>query len=187
MPSATWPVHSDPTHLYFITASAVQRARIFRRDVIKRILVDSLNTGRILGQYELFAFVIMPNHVHLILRCLNDHTPGDVIREFKKATANLILRQYEAENNQAALAFCASAVKTGQKQQHAVWEAEYQAKNVFSPAFLRQKLDYIHHNPLQTHWRLAEQPEAYVWSSARFYLDVGRGLVPLSDVRDLLA
>ena len=47
----------------------------------------------------------MPNHVHLILRCLNDYTPGDVVREFKKSTANLILRQYEAEGNEAALAF----------------------------------------------------------------------------------
>jgi putative transposase len=187
MPSATWPVHVAPTHLYFVTTSAVQRAHVFRRDIIKRILVDSLNTGRILGQYQLFAFVMMPNHVHFILRCLNDYTPGDVMREFKKATANMILRQYEAEDNHAALAFCASAVKPGQKQQYAVWEDEYQAKNVFSPAFLRQKLDYIHHNPIQPHWRLAEQPEQYLWSSARFYLTGGRALIPLSDARELLA
>jgi len=186
MPSATWPIHIDPTHLYFITTGAVQRAHIFRRDVIKRILVDSINTGRILNQYDLFAFVIMPNHVHLILRCLNDYTPADVVREFKKTTSNLILRQYEAEGNQAALDFCASAVKPGQKQQHAVWEDEYQAKNVFSPGFLRQKLDYTHNNPVQPHWHLVELAEDYVWSSARFYLINGRALIPLSDARELL-
>ena len=84
MPSATWHVHVDPAHLYFVTTSAVQRAHIFRRDAIKRILVDSLNTGRILGQYALYAFVIMPNHVHVIVRCLNEYTPSDVVREFKK-------------------------------------------------------------------------------------------------------
>lgn len=125
MPSAAWPAHVDATHLYFITTGAVEGAHIFRRDIIKRILVDSLNIGRILGQYALFAFVIMPNHVHFIVRCLDGHTPADVTREFKKATSNLILRQYEAEGNQAALDFCASAVKPGQKQQHAVWENEY--------------------------------------------------------------
>jgi putative transposase len=187
MASATWPVHVDPTHLYFITTSAVQRAHIFRRDVIKRILIDGLNTGRILDQYELFAFVVMPNHVHLILRCLAEYTPGDVMREFKKATANLILRHYEAENNQAALAFCASSVKPGQDQQYTIWNDEYQAKNVFSPAFLCQKLDYIHNNPVQPQWHLAERPEAYLWSSARFYLAEGRALIPLSDARELLA
>ena len=84
MPSAIWPVHIDPAHLYFVTASAVRQARVFQRDVIKRILVDSLNTGRILSQYELFAFVIMPNHVHLIIRCLNGYTPGDVVRSSRR-------------------------------------------------------------------------------------------------------
>jgi putative transposase len=186
MSSATWPVHVDPAHLYFITTSAVQRQHIFRRDVIKRILVDSLNIGRILKQYNLFAFAIMPNHVHFIVRCLNDYSPGDIVREFKKTTANLILRQYESEGNDQALTFFASAVRPDQKQEHAVWEDEYQPKNIFSPDFLRQKLDYIHHNPLQPHWRLAEQPEQYPWSSARFYLSDGRALIPLSDGRELL-
>jgi putative transposase len=187
MPSATWPIHADPTHLYFVTTSAVEHARIFQREVIKRILVDSLNTGRILGQYELFAFVIMPNHLHIVIRCLKDYLVSDVVREFKKATANLILRHYEAEDNQEALASCRSRVKPGQKQQHAVWEDEYQAKNVFSPTFLRQKLDYIHNNPVQPHWCLTERPEEYAWSSARFYLANQRALIPLSDARELLS
>lgn len=186
MASSTWPIHVDPAFLYFITTSAINHAHVFRRDLIKRILVDSLNTGRILGQYELFAFVIMPNHVHFIIRYLKEYAPADIVREFKKATANLILRQYEAENNQEALAFFASAVKPGQKQVHAVWEDEYQAKEVFSPGFLREKLDYVHNNPLQSHWRLAEKPEEYVWSSARFYAGSGRSIIPVSDARELL-
>lgn len=186
MASATWPVQIDPAHLYFVTTGAVQRQHIFRRDVIKRILVDSLNTGRILKQYELFAFVIMPNHVHWIMRCLNDYTPPDILREFKKATANLILRHFEAEDNQKVLKFLASVVEPSHDQQYAVWEREYQAKNVFSPEFLRQKLDYVHRNPLQSHWRLVERPEQYFWSSARFYLSGKRALIPLSDARELM-
>jgi putative transposase len=160
MPSATWRAEVDPSHLFFVTMSAVKHAHVFRRDVIKRILVDSLNTGRILGQYELYAFVIMPNHMHTLIRCLGDYSPGDVTRELKKATANLIIRHYEVEENQAALAFCASCVARREKQRYAVWRDEYQAKNVFSQAFLRQKLDYIHNNPVQPHWALAETPES---------------------------
>jgi len=186
MASSKWPVHIDPEHLYFITTSAVQRTHVFRRDVIKRIIVDSLNTGRILGQYDLFAFVIMPNHIHLLLRCSQPYTASDVTRELKKATSNLILRQFESEGNTKALHFFSAAVKPGQKKEHAVWEAEYQATNVYSPDFLRQKLNYIHENPLQTHWQLAERPEDYVWSSARFYLADAQALIPLSDARELL-
>ncbi|MBU0511517.1 MAG: transposase [Chloroflexi bacterium] len=186
MPSATWPVHVDPAHLYFITTRAVRGAQIFHRDVIKRILIDSLNAGRILKQYELFAFVIMPNHIHIIIRCLDIYTPADVVREFKKATANLIIRQYEVEGNQEVLTFLVSAVKRKHKQRYAVWESEYQAKNIFSSAFLQEKLEYTHNNPLQPHWRLAETPEEYIWSSARFYLTEERALIPLSDARELL-
>jgi putative transposase len=186
MPSAAWPVYVDPNHLYFVTTRAVQRAHIFRRALVKRILIDSLNTGRILGQYALFAFVIMPNHIHLILQCLNDCTPGEIVREFKKATANLIVRQYEAEGNAQVLEFLATAVQPGRKEQHTVWEHEYQAKNIFSPDFMRQKMEYIHNNPIQPHWQLAGRPEEYPWSSARFYLGGGRALIPLSDARELL-
>lgn len=184
MSSSIWPVHIDPTHLYFITTSAVQRAPVFHRDIIKRILVDSLNTGRILGQYALFAFVIMPNHIHFLIRCANGHSPIEIVREFKKATANLILRQYEMENNEQVLTFLASVARTG--QEHQIWEQEYQAKNVYSPDFLREKLNYLHNNPLQPHWRLAENAEEYIWSSARFYLTGGKALIPLSDARELL-
>ena len=51
---------------------------------------------------------------------------------------------------------------------------------------MRQKIEYIHNNPVQPHWRLAERPVDYVWSSARFYLADERALIPLSDARELL-
>jgi len=186
MASSVWPVHVDPDHLYFVTTSAMNRVHIFRRPVIKRILVDSLNAARILGQLDLYAFVIMPNHLHFIVRCRDTFTISDIVREFKKATSNLILRQHEAEGNRQALDFFTAAVKPGQKQHYAVWEDEYQAKNVFSPEFLEQKLEYVHHNPVQPHWQLADSPEAYPWSSARFYVTGERALIPLSDARELL-
>jgi putative transposase len=184
MSSAKWPVHIDPTHLYFFTTSAIRRVHLFQRDVIKRILIDCLNNGRILAQYELFAYVIMHNHIHFIVRCCTGHTPITVIREFKKATANLIIRQYEMENNRQVLDFLSSVAPAD--QQYAVWEAEYEAKNIYSPDFLRQKINYIHHNPLQPHWQLAERAEHYVWSSARHYLTEQRALIPLSDARKLM-
>jgi putative transposase len=126
--------------------SAINRAHIFRRDLIKRILVDSLNTGRILGHYELFAFVIMPNHIHWIIRCGEGHTPATIVRDYKKATAHLILRQYQMEHATDVLTFLSQAAPAGQRS--AVWQDEYQAKNIFSPGFLREKLQYIHNNPL---------------------------------------
>jgi REP element-mobilizing transposase RayT len=184
MASSTWPIHVDPAHLYFITMSAVARAQIFKRDVIKRILVDALNTGRILGRFELFAFVIMPNHMHWIIRCGEGQTPATIVRDYKKATDFLIIRHYQMERATAALDFLSAAAPIG--QEYAVWQDEFQAKNVFSPEFLREKLTYIHHNPLQPHWQLAGAPDLYIWSSARYYSGDGQSLIPLSDARSLL-
>ncbi len=185
MPSATWPLHFDPEHLYFITFAAARHARVFQRDVIKRILVDTLNTGRILGYFDLYAFVIMPNHVHIIIKCHNNRKPNEIVRDYKRATANLVLRHFEAEGNDEALKQLALAAAHTKKQKFAVWEPEYQPKNIFSPDYLKQKLTYIHNNPLQAHWRLAERPEDYMWSSARFYAGLGRALIPVSDARKL--
>ncbi len=67
-----WHPNFDPAHLYFVTTTAVQRAHIFQRDVIKRILVDGLYHLHVVDQTELYAFVIMPNHVHFIVRCRED-------------------------------------------------------------------------------------------------------------------
>jgi putative transposase len=186
MPSGAWSVAVDPSHLYFVTTGAIRRKLLFQQDVTRRILVDSLNTGRILGHYKLYAFVIMPNHVHVILQSTECMAPGQVVGRFKQTTSNLILRHFEAVRNTAALDLCLAAVEPGEPRQRGVWALEYQAKNVYSPAFLRQKLDYIHQNPVQPQWQLARVPEDYVWSSARFYAGAGRALIPLSDARELL-
>jgi len=158
---SVWRVEFNPAHLYFVTTRAIRRARLFRRDVIKQILVDSFAYMRASGWLELFAFVVMPNHIHLIVRCAVEHPVSDVVRDFKKYTSKKIVAQYETEHNDQALRFLHEAVKRPEKQEYAVWEDEYQAKDVYSAEFLRQKMEYIHNNPLQPHWRLVEKPLGY--------------------------
>jgi len=182
------PVHPnfDPANLYFITTTAVQRVHLFQRDVIKRIIADSLNYMRVQGWIHLHVFVIMPNHVHIIVRFLGEHTLSDVMREFKKHTAKQIIRQYQAEDNQRVLAFLEQMAADIQDQRYKVWEEGYDARDVFSSDFLRQKMEYSHNNPCQPHWQLAERPELYPWSSARYYLLGVPAIIAVDDVRELL-
>ncbi len=49
------------------------------------------------------------------------------------------------------------------------WERDHMVKPCWSKDFTLQKLNYIHNNPCQPHWRLVELPEQYQWSSASFY------------------
>jgi REP element-mobilizing transposase RayT len=182
------PVHPnfDPANLYFITTNAVDRVHLFRRDVIKRIIVDSLNYMRVSHWLNLHAFVVMPNHIHFIVRFLADYTPTDVMREFKKHTSKQIIRQYQAEDNQRVLAFLERAAQHLSDQHYKVWEEGYDARDVFSIEFLRQKVTYIHHNPCQPHWQLVERPELYPWSSARYYLLGQPAIIAIDDLSELL-
>ncbi|MFN8475274.1 MAG: transposase [Anaerolineae bacterium] len=183
---SNWRPTFCPEHLYFVTTKAAQYAHVFRRDIIKRLLLDTLDCMRHQGRFRLFSFVIMPNHVHFIIQSPAEHTIADAIRDFKHTTSDRLVRQLEAESNSSALAFLALNVTRPSRQHHRVWEEGYNAKDVFSPDFLREKMAYIHNNPCQPHWNLSETPEAYIWSSARFYLSDARCIIPVDDARDLL-
>jgi putative transposase len=182
------PVHPnfDPSNLYFITTTAVERVHLFRRDVNKRIIVDSLNYMRVEGWLNLYVFVVMPNHVHFIVRFLPEHTLTDVMREFKKHTSKQIIRQYQAEDNERVLAFLEQAAHDLPDQKYKVWEKGYDARNIFSIDFLRQKVTYIHNNPCQPQWQLVQQPELYTWSSARYYLLGKPAIIAVDDISEFL-
>jgi putative transposase len=183
---SNWRPDFNPDHLYFVTTGAIQHRHLFQRDVMKRLIVDSLDCMRLRGRFKLYAFVVMPNHVHVVIQCAANDPLKDVIRDFKKHTADRLIRHYRAENNQPVLDFLASTVKQPGKQRYRVWEDGYNAKDVFSPEFLRQKMSYIHNNPCQPHWNLVERPEKYIWSSARFYLLEETAIIPLDNANHLL-
>lgn len=184
---ATWRPDFRSDHLYFLTTSTVQHHHLFSRDIMKRLVVDSLDCMRLRQRLKLYAFVIMPNHLHIIVQCRAEDPLADVIRDLKKHIADRLTRQYRADGNQAVLATLASAVTRPAKQRHKVWEDGYQAKDIFTPEFLRQKMTYVHDNPCQPHWQLAERPEEYMWSSARFYLLAEPALIALDNANALLA
>ncbi len=98
-----------------------------------------------------------------------------------------MIRHYRVEGNERALAFLAAQVTRPKKQRRKVWEDGYNAKEVLTPKFLRQKMTYCHENPCQPHWNLAASPEAYPWSGARYYLLDEPPLTPVDDARALLA
>ncbi len=107
------------------------------------------------------------------------------MRESRKHTARQIIRQYQAENNQRAQAFLEQAANHIPGQCYKVWKDGYDARNVFSPDFLEQKLEHIHNNPCQPHWELVKRPEEYTRSSARYYLLDEPAIIAVNDVREL--
>jgi len=183
---SSWKPNFDPDHLYFVTTKAVNYLHVFQRDVIKRLIIDILDCFRLRKRMKLYCFVIMPNHIHFIAQFVKDDALADVMRDFKKQTSDRILRQLKAEKNVDMLKILAGKVERPEKQTHKVWEDDYNAKDVFSTDFLEQKMNYIHYNPCQEHWKLSATPEDYLWSSARFYGTEEACIIPIDDVRNFL-
>jgi len=100
----------------------------------------------------------MPNHIHVLIQCTEDHQLDDWVRAVKSTVARLLARQYQVEGNEAALAWLVSQVAHSKNQKHKVWEDNYLAESVGTAKFMLQELKYIHENPVQPHWQLAETP-----------------------------
>jgi hypothetical protein len=109
------------------------------------------------------------------------------MRDFKKYTSKKITQQCQAQGSMEMLAIMEKTGAGSEKSRYKVWEDGYDAREIFSPGFLEQKLDYIHHNPCQSQWRLVNKEEDYRWSSACLYLAERPCVVELDDLRVFLA
>lgn len=181
-----WHPKFRPENLYFITTKAVDYIHLFQSDVVKRLLLDTLDYLHLQKRMQLVCFVIMPNHIHCIARFSASDPLSSVFRDFKRQTADRLIRHLKVERKQTVLEELQTKVKRRKKQIHKIWEDGYNTKEVVSETFLLQKMDYIHNNPCQPHWGLSKSPEDYIWSSAGFYLTSSPCIIPIHDVRKLL-
>ena len=174
------PVH-NPDHLHFVTATILRWRHLFTQPVYARIVLDALDWHRRQGRWSLYAYVLMPNHLHAILKPAADRTISQVLQSFGSFTAHAILQQLREDNYRSLLEFFAQRPDHDARKQHQIWQP-IQAKNIWSEAFLRQKLAYIHNNPTTERWTLVEDRADYVYSSACFY---DRGELPGVEVDDV--
>ena len=151
--------------VYFWTATVKDWRHLFKPDKYKTIILEVLQELQRKSLVRIYGFVIMSNHVHLVWESINKNGREMPQASFAKATAHLILEDLK-QNHPAVLTF----FKVKEKERaHRIWQRDPLAILLFSKQMLEQKLQYLHQNPLQEHWQLADRPEAYQWSSAAYY------------------
>ncbi len=154
-------------HLYYITTVVYGRLPIFNRSSFVIPLLDSLNFYRYKHAFKLQGYVVMPDHLHLIIWPYGEATVSDIMRDYKEFTAKRIIRQAEVEGNTNwVMAFRQAGQATGRSNSK-VWQDSYWDENVYSERLLRQKLHYVHRNPLSA--GLVKQPADFPYSSYRNY------------------
>jgi len=178
-----FPSYHDPTHLYFITASIIEWKPLFITPEYATIPLNSLAWLQQQKRILLFAFVIMPTHLHTILKPESD-TIGEVVQQFGSFTAHEILKKLR-KDNQEDLLDSFQKKKRDQRHEHSIWQ-DIQAKNIYSMDFLQQKMEYIHQNPIAKEWKLVEDRADYLYSSAGYY-DYGRKpIIEITDIHEWL-
>jgi REP element-mobilizing transposase RayT len=151
---------------HFITCTIVGWLPVFTRTKYLDLITASLSFCRRQKGLRLHAYVILDNHLHLMVSAEN---LSQVIRDFKRHTAKEILAVTRQEDKQWLLKqfeFFKSLHKG--YSQHQIWQEGFHPQAITTEDMLRQKLDYIHYNPVRI--GLVDRPEDWRYSSARDYL-----------------
>jgi REP element-mobilizing transposase RayT len=163
---------------YFFTASIRSHHHLLESETCKQTLIERLQYLKGKGLIRVYGYVIMPNHIHLIWEILsiaNRETPA---ASFLKYTARSFGKFVKNSHFESAF----QSTKKDRSLQF--WNRDPLAVVLSSERALQQKLDYIHHNPLQPHWKLCEHATEYRWSSARFYCGQGDEFRVVTHYRD---
>lgn len=157
--------------LYFISFATVCWIDVFIRREYKDIVVESIKYCQEHKGLEVYAWCIMSSHVHMIIGTKGDKIE-DIIRDLKRHTSKAILKAI-SENNQESRRewmlwmFERAGKKNSNNEKYQFWQQHNKPIELWNNEMMRQKLDYIHNNPVET--GIVEEPWEYFYSSAKNY------------------
>ncbi len=169
----------NQNNLHFVTFTVVGWLDVFTRKIYKDIIVDSLKYCIKEKGLLLFCYVIMSNHIHLIVRTDREAGLSAIIRDFKTFTSKQIVKTIienpgESRREWMLRLFKYYAKYNSKNGEYQFWKQNNKPIELASIEWINQKLNYIHMNPVNA--GLVEAPEHYIYSSARNYLDM-EGLI----------
>ncbi len=166
----------EPNLVHYATTVTFNRVPVFRSDHTCSLFTDALATTREKEPFKLIDYVVMPDHIHLLANPLGLDI-SIVVGRLKGRAAVSILSWLRAEGHAVSLTKLTLQRPLKSGQTHAVWMREFSAVDIWSPKFVRQKLHYIHMNPVRA--GLCDHPAKWRWSSYHAYLPHEAGSVPI--------
>jgi len=158
-------------HYHYLTESTYHRARVFDSDRFKQHFVQTLGDLRAELGFKIFAYVLMPEHCHLLIWPAPTANPSQIMQKLSERTANFILRHLRKN---AALSWCQSTLRrfklpitVHHHAHYRVWNRRGYDMNIYTDKRQNEKIDYIHNNPVVR--GLVAHPGDWRWSSWRFY------------------
>ena len=159
--------------LFFTTSTVIDWMDIFTRPVYKHIIVDSLKFCKAEKGLNIYAWVLMTNHLHMIIDVENkDSDIGLFFRDFKRYTSIRIIKAIQDNPQESRKEWiinrCQYRGSVNKKiKSYQLWQENNHVEIISSYDFYMQKLKYIHMNPVVQEF--VAKPEDYLYSSARSY------------------
>lgn len=165
---------ADNEQVYFISFSVVYWIDLFTRSDYCSVLMDSLAYCEKNKGLRLYAYCIMPSHVHLIIG--SDKEPlANIMRDFKSFTSGSLRKaigEHIAESRKEWLLWMMK--RAGEKSSHhndfQLWQEGNHPIELRTPAIAEQKLNYLHNNPVEAGF--VYKAEDWRYSSASNYLNL---------------
>ncbi len=181
--SEKYKIH-EPEKAYFVTLTVVGWFDLFTRKNYKFTIVDSLKYCQQHKGLEIYGWCLMTNHLHMICRGVGENTLSDILRDFKKFTSKKLIEQITEEPESRRnwlLSYFRYYGKTLKRiKNYKVWQDGNHPEVIYSSKFYKQKLNYIHLNPVKE--MIVSSSEDYLFSSARNYAELDSVLDVVVDI-----
>ncbi len=163
-------------HAHFITLVINKRMSVFLNSETARKAIQAIEFYQKNLFFKILGYVIMPDHIHLIVWPEGKKTLEEFVRDFKKYLAQEILHRVTSLEKTKIL------LERPQKRNHRfqIWQKGYYDFNIYNQETLNEKLSYMHNNPVRK--RLVENPEDYPYSSCRDYMEKGEVLLKVDRI-----
>jgi REP element-mobilizing transposase RayT len=162
----------NPNGIYFVSFSIVYWISVFTREIYFDILINHLKFYQKERGLILYAYCIMPNHIHLIFRS-ELGKPAELLRDYKKITTRSTIKGInenpkESRKEWMLWMFQQAAKRDTRKSVHKFWQYHSNPIELWSNRVIDQKLDYIHNNPVVAGF--VNKPFEWKYSSAQNYM-----------------
>jgi len=163
-------------HLHFITFTCYRRLPLLRSVRARNAFVHVLGEVRDRHGFSSVGYVVMPEHIHLLISEPAKGTPSTVIQVLKQRVSRRLRRKRRAPAGQLNLTFA-----SGDDPLPRFWQRRFYDFNVWSLKKRVEKLHYMHMNPLKR--KLVVHAKDWPWSSFSFYSKLKRGLIRVDLVK----
>ena len=153
---------SRTTPVYYLTSVTHNRLPIFRTDKMKEVVCKALDEARKSAGLLIFAYVIMPDHLHLLTD--NAKSTSDTLRFTNGITAKRVIDYLKENNFESCLEKLRIQVRE-REHKHSVFQHHSNAFEIYGEDKMMEKVNYIHLNPVRA--GLVKIPDDYRFSSSR--------------------